>query len=99
MKMIKKLTIIGILIIVFVSFGTDALAAKPANQACLGEDFSGYARSGETNPASLVSFGPGVGFGTFISGLAQGTDGIGDEVQNHQAGLVPDTIISNSCND
>lgn len=63
-----------------------AYAAKPANQACLGHDFSGYAQSG---PA----------FGSFVSGLAKNTGGVGTEVQAHLAGQVPDSVIPNSCND
>jgi hypothetical protein len=62
-----------------------AFAAKPNNQACLGHDFSGYAQGGSL-------------FGDFISFLATFTQGIGNEIQAHLAGLVPDTTIENSCN-
>ena len=61
------------------------LAAQPANQACLGEDISGYAQGGSA-------------FGGFISGLASATEGVGDELNAHLAGLVPDEVIPNSCN-
>lgn len=71
-----------------------ALAAKPKNQACLGEDFSGYAHDG-------VLFPDGAAFGGFIAGvIAPG--GAGDEIQAHLAGEVPDASppgIPNSCND
>ncbi|TLX99707.1 MAG: hypothetical protein E6K92_10090 [Thaumarchaeota archaeon] len=62
-----------------------AFAAKPNNQACLGHDFSGYAKGGSL-------------FGDFISFLATFTQGIGNEIQAHLAGLVPDSTIPNSCN-
>jgi hypothetical protein len=63
-----------------------AEAAEPNNQACLGNDFSGYAKGGSD-------------FGAFVSGLAQNTQGIRNEVQAHLAGQVPDSVIENSCND
>jgi hypothetical protein len=63
-----------------------ASAAQPANQACLGHDFSGYAQGGSA-------------FGGFIRTLATNTQGVGGEIQAHLAGLVPDTVIPNSCND
>ncbi len=62
-----------------------AYAAQPNNQACLGSDFSGYAQGGSV-------------FGAFIQLLALFT-GLGEEVQAHLAGFVPDTVIPNSCND
>ena len=61
-------------------------AAMPNNQACLGHDISGYAQGGDE-------------FGGFLAGLAQGTMGVGNEFQAHLAGLVPDEVIPNSCND
>lgn len=63
-----------------------AWAAEPNNQACLGHDVSGYAQGG-------------AGFGHFLVGLAASTTGVGTEFQAHLAGLVPDSIIPNSCND
>jgi hypothetical protein len=62
-----------------------ALAGTPNNQACLGHDFSGYAQGGSA-------------FGGFVSGLASGTQGIGNEVQAHLAGQIPDSVIPNTCN-
>lgn len=62
-----------------------ALAARPNNQACLGNDFSGYAQGGSL-------------FGDFVGFLAILTQGIGNEIQAHLAGLVPDSTILNSCN-
>lgn len=63
-----------------------ALAAQPNNQACLGEDFSGYAQG--LRP-----------FGQALNGLGLTDGGLGAEVQAHLAGLVPDGVIPNSCND
>lgn len=68
------------------STGHLAFAAQPSNQACLGNDFSGYAQGGSL-------------FGEFISTLATSTQGIGNEIQLHLGGLVPDPVIPNSCND
>ena len=70
-----------------VSAGHLAFAAKPNNQGCLGNDFAGYAQGGSM-------------FGNFISGLASSTaQGIGNEIQLHLGGLIPDSVIPNSCND
>lgn len=63
-----------------------AFAAQPNNKACLGNDFSGYAKGGSV-------------FGDFVSTIATSTKGIGDEIQLHLNGLIPDSIIPNSCND
>jgi hypothetical protein len=70
------------------TFGaTPALAAQPANQACLGHDVSGYAAGGAD-------------FGQFIAAVATNdTAGAGAEFQAHLAGLVPDEIVPNTCND
>lgn len=68
------------------STGHLAFAAQPNNQACLGNDFSGYAQGGSL-------------FGDFVSLLAKSTQGIGNEIQFHLNGLVPDSTIPNSCND
>ena len=66
--------------------GGAALAAKPNNQGCLGADVSGYAQGGAD-------------WGQAVSGLAMSLGGIGDAVQAHLAGLEPDEVIDNSCND
>ena len=63
-----------------------ALAAQPNNQACLGEDYSGYAKG--LRP-----------LGQALNGLGLTDGGLGAEVQAHLAGLVPDDFIPNSCND
>ena len=69
-----------------------ASAAKPANQACVGESLSALA----TNQPSNGSFGAGA------RGLAQDpttAPGLGDFVQAGQAGLVSDDVLPNTCND
>lgn len=63
-----------------------ASAATPANPACLGKDLSTYARWD----------GP---HGSLVSWLAHTNGGLGPLVQTHQAGLIPDSVIDNSCND
>jgi hypothetical protein len=64
-----------------------AFAAQPANQACLGHDISTYAAGGAD-------------FGHFIAAVAMNaTPGAGVEVQAHLAGLVPDEVLPNTCND
>ena len=68
------------------STGHLAFAAQPNNHACLGDDFSGYAQGGSL-------------FGDFVSLLATSSQGIGNEIQLHLNGLVPDSTIPNSCND
>ena len=74
------------------AYGGPALAAKPNNQACLGTDFSTYARYGSEISAS------GAGFGQFDAALAQSVPGLGLPIQFHQAGLIPDSYVENSCN-
>ena len=83
---------VGIVVGLILSVGGDtALAAQPSNQACLGEDVSGYAQ-GDV-------FGSGAAFGQFVGWLASTTPGVGEDIQLHLAGLVPDGDIPNSCND
>lgn len=69
-----------------VGAGAPVLAAKPNHQACLGHDVSGYAQGRAS-------------FGSFVSGIATTTQGIGDEVQGHLAGQTPEEFLANSCND
>ena len=77
---------IGTAATAWVLVGGSVMAAKPASQACLGHDIRAYAESGSS-------------FGAFVSGMAAGTKGIGDEIQAHQAGDIPDEVIPNTCND
>lgn len=79
-------------------FSITAVAATPNNQACVGTDFSGYARYG--NSVGIATFRSGSGFVGTISYLAQNSaqPRFGGDVQNHMAGLVPDSLIPNTCN-
>ena len=74
-----------------------ALGAEPNNQACLGTDFSSYAREGAPGP--VLTFDPGAGFGQFNASLAQRVPGLGFPIQLHLAGYLPDAYVVNSCND
>lgn len=69
-----------------VTTAAPASAAAPANRGCLGEDVSTYARWD----------GP---HGSLVSTLAHANGGMGDLVQIHLSGLLPDSVIENSCND
>lgn len=66
---------------------TPAAAAKPNNQACLGADAS----------AAAQALRP---YGRIISEIATSGPGvIGEEVQLHLAGEIPDSVFPNTCND
>ena len=67
------------------ALASPAAAAQPNHQACLGHDIRTYA-------------GAGAGFGAFVSGLAA-DGGVGDEIQAHLVGDLPDDALHNSCND
>jgi len=73
--------------------GSGAGAGEPANQACVGESLSALAT---TQPF------PGA-FGAAVVGFAQDPNlpppGLGDGIQALQAGLVPDDVVPNTCND
>lgn len=79
-----------------VSVAGGVLAAEPNNHACLGNDFSTYARYGAPGP--VVTFAPGAGFGQFNASLAQSVPGLGLPIQFHLAGFIPDGYLVNSCN-
>jgi hypothetical protein len=74
------------------SLGTaPAVADPPANQACLGDDAS-------TAAHALV--GGGSSLGEVVSATATTRPrAIGDEVQAHLAGEIPDEVFPNTCND
>jgi hypothetical protein len=68
-----------------------ASAATPVNHGCVGESLSALA----------INLAPG-DFGAAAVGTAQnpsGRPGLGDFVQLGQAGLLPDAVIPNTCND
>ncbi len=64
-----------------------AEAEAPRNRGCFGKDVSTYARGG------------GAGFGQFMAGMAKSSEGVSEEVAYHKAGLVPDALAPNTCND
>lgn len=77
---------------VMLGSGGVASAAKPANQACVGQSLSALATS-QPSPGS---------FGAAVVSFAQdpsGRPGLGDAVQAGQAGLIPDEVLVNTCND
>lgn len=82
----RRITIALVSAATLITGVTPALAAKPANHACLGSDVSGYAQGGS-------------GFGAFVSGISSSTQGIGGEIQAHLAGQVSDEDLPNTCND
>ncbi|MDH3704459.1 MAG: hypothetical protein OES57_00220 [Acidimicrobiia bacterium] len=70
-------------------------AAEPANQACIGDLFGGFASE---------NGGPVPGAGEVVAPIAQnpeqfGLNSFGDAIQALQAGAVPDEVQPNSCND
>ena len=78
---------------VVLAAGSAAGAGQPANQACIGESLSALA----TNQPAPGAFGAGV------RGFAQDPTlpppGLGDGLQALQAGVVPDEVVPNTCND
>ena len=74
-----------------------ASSAQPNNRACLGTDFSTYARYGAPGP--VLTFDAGSGFGQFNAWLAQRVPGLGLPIQVHLAGYISDFYVLNSCND
>lgn len=86
----QKVIALGTAVAILAIAGT-ALAAAPNNQACSGKDFSGYAKAFRPFGQVLTHFEVN---GTLI---IQG--GLGDEIQNHLAGNVSDSVLPNSCND
>ena len=100
--MIKKIVTISAAAAIFAMSANSVFAAQPNNQACLGNDISGYAQDGQTEPADFM-FEAGAGWGGFISRVAgspgaDGQFGVAGEIHAHQAGLIPDFVIPNSCN-
>jgi hypothetical protein len=61
-------------------------AGQPANHACFGETVR-------------VAAHAGADFGAFVAGVARENVGVGQAVQDIQAGLVPDEAFPNACND
>jgi hypothetical protein len=83
----------GVVAGVVVGSGGVAGAGEPVDQACVGESLSALAT---TQPF------PGA-FGAGVVGFAQDPNlpppGLGDGIQALQAGVVPDEVVPNTCND
>ena len=72
-----------------------ASAGEPANQGCYGESISFLA----TNQPFPGAFGAGVvGFAQAPPDEFLPRPGLGDGVQALQAGVVPDEVVLNTCN-
>lgn len=85
------INIIGSTALLFSLATAPAVAGPPANQACLGHDAATAARA-------LVDAGSSLG--EVVSATATGQPrAIGDEVQAHLAGAIPDEVFPNTCND
>ena len=84
---ILRSVVAGLMTLALSLSGNAALAGQPSNQACLGHDVAARASR------------DGAALGAFLSEIATSTQGLGDEVQAHQAGLIPDSASPNTCND
>jgi hypothetical protein len=72
--------------------GNPAGAGEPRTQACVGESFSALA----SNQPAPGAFGQGVR--SFAQDPAP-PPGLGAGIQALQAGMVPDALVLNTCND
>jgi hypothetical protein len=81
-------TVISLVSAAVLSLGlaSTALAAQPANQACLGRSVATAAEGGRD-------------FGDLVAAVATDVRGVGEEVQIILAGDFPDEGFPNSCND
>lgn len=109
MSTFKKTIATAVVVGTMLANATIASAGKPVIDKCFGSDIKGFATNGVDSPDDPASprpgidFDSGVGWGTTLSGIARspGADGhvgVGGEITQHQAGLVPDTHLKNSCN-
>jgi hypothetical protein len=76
-----------------VSFGlltSSSAASEPEPPSCLGQSFSAI--------ASTDAFSEGIVFFAQVGGPLNTQPGLGDGIQNIQAGLIPDSIVPNTCN-
>lgn len=87
MKRLLVLTSASVIAVLGLSIGV-AGAARPAHQACVGSSFS-----------ALASSGPGFGQGVRSFARDPNLPPLGADIQALQAGLVPDAVVPNTCND
>ena len=76
-----------------VAVASPASAGPPRRQACIGTGFRALA----TDQPAPGAFGHGVG--SFAKAPNTAHPGLGDGIQALQAGLVPDDLVENTCND
>lgn len=87
MKRAARIAAATSLTMVMMTSGTGvASAAAPVKHACFGESVSINAAAGRG------------AFGAIVSGYAYAHGGVGQDVQNVQAGLVDDADFPNTCN-
>lgn len=80
----------GILVVSVGFLSPTASAGKPASRACLGESFSALA-SNQPEPGA---------FGAGVSAFATAPEGsFGQGIQGVLAGVIPDAVVPNTCND
>jgi hypothetical protein len=86
--MIQKL-MMGCAVAAMLFVAAPVSASPPANQACIGKSVSANAKVFQPN------------YGAFISSVTPRNDfgSLGDAVQAVKAGLVPDEVYPNTCND
>ena len=87
MKRMFIILAISLLAAVGLNTGVAGATSKPANQACVGESLSSLAIG------SAGAFGEGTVF------FAQLPGPHGENIQAFQAGVVPDEVVPNTCND
>ena len=90
MKRMFIILAISLLAAVGLNTGVAGATSKPANQACVGESLSSLAIG------SAGAFGAGV---VFFAQEPTTSSGLGDNIQFFQAGVVPDEVVPNTCND
>lgn len=69
------------------ALASPAAAAQPAIPNCFGEDISGLASTFGSGYAQFV-----------VSMTKSGAPGVAEGVHAHKAGLIPDFVVPNACN-
>ena len=84
----KRLTLaLAATAVALVALASPAAAAQPRIPNCFGEDVSGLASTYGSGYAQFV-----------VSMTKSGEPGVADGVHAHQAGLIPDFVVPNACN-
>ena len=90
----KALVVAGATVMSVGLLGGTAGAAEPAQQACIGQTWSGMATG---SPTGFV--GDAMIFIAQVGGPFNTQPGAGDAMQRFQAGIIPDDLLPNTCND